>query len=302
MAHDTLILFPGALGDFLCLWPTLQILRARDRGRLAIVARTEVACLLSPNDFDFRSIDRREVADLFADSPLADETRALFAGFARIHTWMGFRHPGFAHRLQMATGGRASLHAFRGMHAGEHAASYYARCIGVAPEAIPLVPPDDARRWAEDLLTRRLRRAPVLAIHPGSGSPRKNWEGMAEIAQWWRTAKGSVVALAGPAEIESRVEIPNDAVLRSTPLDRVAAVLAATASYLGNDSGISHLAGLVGASGTVLFGPSDPLMWRPLGAGLRVLHAPTPCDHCGPERFCVHRLAIATVRDALTLS
>jgi ADP-heptose:LPS heptosyltransferase len=82
-------------------------------------------------------------------------------------------------------------------------------------------------------------------------------------------------------------------------LAQVAALLRCAALYLGNDSGISHLAGAVGTRGVVLFGPTDPRMWAPRGGRLRVLHAPDACGLCGPEVFCTHRLRPAAVVAAL---
>ena len=58
--------------------------------------------------------------------------------------------------------------------------------------------------------------------------------------------------------------------------------------------------GGIGARGVAVFGPTDPLQWRPLGEGIRVLHAPQPCRRCGADRFCTHRLAVADVVAALT--
>jgi ADP-heptose:LPS heptosyltransferase len=50
-------------------------------------------------------------------------------------------------------------------------------------------------------------------------------------------------------------------------------VLARAALFVGNDSGVSHLAGAVGAAGVVLFGPSDPRRWRPAAGRLVSLRA-----------------------------
>ena len=52
-----------------------------------------------------------------------------------------------------------------------------------------------------------------------------------------------------------------------------AALLAGAALYLGNDSGISHLAAAVGAPGVVLFGPTDARRWRPLSPAIVALQA-----------------------------
>jgi ADP-heptose:LPS heptosyltransferase len=48
----------------------------------------------------------------------------------------------------------------------------------------------------------------------------------------------------------------------SLPL--LAGILKHCDAYLGNDSGISHLAGACGIPLLVLFGPTDPTIWRPL--------------------------------------
>jgi len=41
--------------------------------------------------------------------------------------------------------------------------------------------------------------------------------------------------------------------------------------FLGNDSGPGHLAGTLGLPTLVLFGPTDPARWRPLGPRVRVI-------------------------------
>jgi ADP-heptose:LPS heptosyltransferase len=46
------------------------------------------------------------------------------------------------------------------------------------------------------------------------------------------------------------------------------------AAFVGNDTGPSHLAGIIGVPTVALFGPSNPLHWRPLGPAVRVIHSP----------------------------
>jgi heptosyltransferase-3 len=291
MADRTLVLFPGAVGDFLCALPALR--SARQNGApTTLVLRAELFPLLAPAEFDALSIDRREVADLFADGEVADTTRSLFGGHAMSHSWTGHGNEAFARRLRAATGGAVSMHRFRGMAPGEHASRYYARCLGVEPSPMRLEPPAAAERWARELWQTGDLPAAVLAVHAGSGSTRKSWQGMAAVAKEWRRRGGAVIAIAGPAE--SRVP-EADLLVRGEPLDRIAALLRRARFYLGNDSGISHLAGLVGTPGMALFGPSDPAIWHPLGGSVRVVHAPTPCPGCGPELFCAHRLPVERV-------
>jgi ADP-heptose:LPS heptosyltransferase len=57
----------------------------------------------------------------------------------------------------------------------------------------------------------------------------------------------------------------------NAPLLIVAALARRARGYLGNDSGLSHLAGLADVPTLALFGPTDPALWRPLGLRVRVL-------------------------------
>jgi ADP-heptose:LPS heptosyltransferase len=298
-AQRVLILFPGGLGDFLCCWTALQGLRAATGARLTVVAPGPWLDVLLPGDVQRLSIDRREVADLFAVGPIAPSTRELFGGHGRVESWTGHGNAVFARRLAEASGGRVAVHPFHGMRAGEHASAYFARCLGGVDIVPRLAVRSEAAEWIESWW--RAHRLPrhTLIIHAGSGSVRKNWEGFAAIATAWRAAHGAVVGLIGPAESDSPHGASLDAVLHHAPLDRVAALLARAERHLGNDSGISHLAGLVGARGAVVFGPTDHRTWRPLGDSLTVVASPDPCVDCGPDRLCAHRVPVERVWQAL---
>jgi heptosyltransferase III len=63
-------------------------------------------------------------------------------------------------------------------------------------------------------------------------------------------------------------------VSRGLPLPALARVLAKSAHHFGHDTGISHLAAAVGVPSTVLFGPTDPAIWAPLGGHVRIVCAP----------------------------
>jgi heptosyltransferase III len=67
-------------------------------------------------------------------------------------------------------------------------------------------------------------------------------------------------------------------VLDCAPLLAVARELQACAAYVGNDSGISHLAAAIGVPSVVLFGPTNPVVWRPLGPRVVILkQSDAPC-------------------------
>jgi ADP-heptose:LPS heptosyltransferase len=144
---------------------------------------------------------------------------------------------------------------------------------------------DDELR-ADDVLGQTgLAGRPFMIVHPGSGSLIKNWPGerFAEVVDWLRAREGiQTLLLAGPADddVIRRVATSLDRpvpVLKNGPLLTVAALMRRARLYLGNDSGLTHLAGLAGLPTLALFGPTDPALWLPLGPRVRALrHNPLP--------------------------
>jgi ADP-heptose:LPS heptosyltransferase len=67
-------------------------------------------------------------------------------------------------------------------------------------------------------------------------------------------------------------------VVRIEDLYSLARWLARARLYVGNDSGITHLAAAAGAPVLALFGPSDPEIWAPRGPNVRVARWRPPAD------------------------
>ena len=80
----------------------------------------------------------------------------------------------------------------------------------------------------------------------------------------------------GPAE--EGVTLPADAKVLSEPsLTALARCLTAARDYVGNDSGVTHLAAACGTRTTAVFGPTKPHVWAPRGAHVRAVRgAPWP--------------------------
>jgi heptosyltransferase-2 len=113
-----------------------------------------------------------------------------------------------------------------------------------------------------------------LAVHPGSGSRAKNWplERFTETASRLSPERPWLL-VAGPAEEELDAP-PGARLARNLPLRTLGALLARAGLFLGNDSGISHLAAACGTRTLALFGPTDPAQWAPVGPAVRTLRAP----------------------------
>ena len=103
------------------------------------------------------------------------------------------------------------------------------------------------------------------------------WPGFAALARRLRAAGLPLVALAGPADgpaVEALLEagaLEEEALARDWPLPEIAALLSLARAVVGNDSGPTHLAAAVGCPTVALFGPTDPAVWAPLGAHVRVV-------------------------------
>ncbi|MFI4987428.1 MAG: glycosyltransferase family 9 protein [Alphaproteobacteria bacterium] len=144
----------------------------------------------------------------------------------------------------------------------------------------------ERREIAAALASLGLAAAPargIVALHPGSGGAAKCWpaERFAALAAAASERSGMTpVFLVGPADGSVwralKSALPHSLVphaLVERPLREVLALLSLARAYVGNDSGISHLAARACPT-LALFGPSDPRVWHPLGQHVAVLRAP----------------------------
>lgn len=76
-----------------------------------------------------------------------------------------------------------------------------------------------------------------------------------------------------------------------SPLE-IAKALKSARLFVGLDSGLSHLASYCGVPTFVFYGPTDPLLWRPVGEAVFQLSLHLPCSPCFPqvcqERECLN--------------
>ena len=117
-----------------------------------------------------------------------------------------------------------------------------------------------------------------LAVHPGSGSAAKNWPADRFAALVQRHARDTRwLLVTGPAD-EGAADalrcLPGAVVAQELPLRELAALLAHAGLYVGNDSGVSHLAAATGVPTLALFGPTAPSTWAPVGPRVATLASP----------------------------
>ncbi len=238
-----LVIRPGAIGDFILSLPAIEYLRS-DAGYLELWCARQNTVLAGIADhstsIQSTGLDWIGLPGIDAPQPIL---RAL-ASFDEIISWYGSNRPEF----RMAVQGLPFrfLPALPPDGAAIHAADFYLAQVGGRGAAVPkLVFPPATGEFA--------------VIHPFSGSPRKNWplDRFRELAR--RLERHTAVRwCAGPTESLA------DAV-RFENLHELTGWLAGARLYVGNDSGISHLAAAAGAPVVALFGASDPVVWAPRG-------------------------------------
>jgi ADP-heptose:LPS heptosyltransferase len=81
-------------------------------------------------------------------------------------------------------------------------------------------------------------------------------------------------------------------------LRTLAALLRRGKCFIGNDSGITHLAAAVGTPSIALFGPTDPGVWGPRGENVSIIRGETDCSPCTPEtlRGCTRQRCLENIK------
>jgi heptosyltransferase-2 len=267
-------IFPGALGDWLLALPALRVVRERHAAApcTMVVADALRPLAVAAGVADATAaLEDAETARLFAGAELP----SWLAGHPVVYSWLGGGDPDARRRVARAAATSRFFPVVRGAGAS-HAATAYARAVGAPATPLALarlariVPPPSPR--ADALLAACHGR--VLAVHLGAGARAKRWDpaGFVQLAEAWRREGGAVVEIAGPAEA-GEPPVLGAPLARDWPLPDLAALLGRVALFVGHDSGVAHLAGAVDADGVVLFGPTDPARWRPLGRRLVALRA-----------------------------
>jgi heptosyltransferase-3 len=245
----TLLIRPGAIGDCILSLPALECLRGaytevwvpsavvpliRFAGRVRSIAST--------------GLDLLGLAGVEPPPPLIENLRE----FDSIFSWYGSNRPEFRDCVRALGLPVRFLDALPPADNRMHAADFFLAAAGCSGQAAaPRIPTPSAQR------------GDFTVIHPFSGGARKNWpiENYRELAQ---RLPIPVRWCAGPSEAL-------DEAVRFDDLYELGCWLATASLYVGNDSGITHLAAAVGTPVVALFGPTDPAIWGPRGERVRIL-------------------------------
>ena len=144
-----------------------------------------------------------------------------------------------------------------------HLAQYY--CSVIQSHFTITIPQNLA-----DCFPARTNEGKYALIHPGSGSFKKNYNplfyrDLANVLR--RSGYCKVGFIFGPVEDEkmNREDFTGEWIERPKDVDALAGLLSGASLYIGNDSGVSHLAGFVGIPTIALYKTTDPEIWGVLG-------------------------------------
>jgi heptosyltransferase-2 len=282
-----LVIRGGAIGDFILTLPAIRLLRENFPGAEIEILGYEHIIELARGRFyadATRSIEYGPMAGFFVpNSTLAPDLVAYFASFQQVISYLFDPDLFFENNLRRA-GVKNFLAAYAKIDDSEHAASQLARplqrmALFLEDVAARLHPSAADQTKAQEFLGDST--APLIAIHPGSGSPRKNWpaEKWAAVARWLRahTPQNRLLLIGGEADaaqlatVQAALGDTEILIAQHLPLPTVAAILERCHLFLGHDSGISHVAAAVETPSLLLFGPTDPAIWAPQNAGVKVL-------------------------------
>lgn len=272
-----LVLRGGALGDLIVTLPALALLRQKwPEAHIELAGNATAAALAVDAGLINRVYPQHEArwAALYGESPLPGDFSRDLADFDLVLNFWPDPEGDLQRRFPFRPGQIYLTGA--AMPAGAPASAHYRE---------PLRALDLTTDTAWHRLGRPSPDADLIAIHPGSGSPRKNWP----LAHWealcaWLVSeyRASLLIITGEAESTATTTTNGTAATalqrfgqpaHNLPLPVLVQQLSRCRFFLGHDSGISHLAAACGVPGLLLFGPTDPAMWAPPAPHVRTLKA-----------------------------
>ncbi len=241
-----LLIRPGAIGDVILSLPALEAVIAEDACRADYTEVWAPRAVLPLIRFADRT---RAIADTGLDLVGVVEgarlvamkvaIEAALAAFDSIYSWYGANRPEFREAVRHLP---FTFFAALPPPAG-----------GIPRIPVPEVPVQD-----------------FIVIHPFASSVSKRWP----MDRFRAVEKSLAASLGVPVKWTAGPEEPLEQAVRFDDLYELACWLAGARAYIGNDSGIAHLAAAVGTPVVAIFLSTDPRVWSPRGSAVAVVENP----------------------------
>ena len=271
-----LVIRGGAIGDFVLTLPALRLIReSLPEAHIEVLGYRPMIDLAQIAGYAdaVRSIEYSAMAGFFAPgSKLDAELEAYFASFSVVVSYL-FDPDGYFHSNLIRAGVETLIPCpYKIDENGGHAA----RQLAAPLESLALYLEDTAPVIAGE------NDGVVVAWHPGSGSPKKNWGAEKWIGVFEQLGVNQLLLVTGEAEEERLGEL--ETMLRAAGIgfesaraldfQQLVERLRGVRLLFGHDSGVSHLAAACGVPCVLIFGPTDPEVWAPQNEGVTVVRAP----------------------------
>ena len=286
---NLLIVHHGALGDVVATFPIITRLK-KNYGRTDILCQLklgELAQSLQVVDTHF-PLESAIFASLFTDNvdPMVKsilcsyEVVLLFSNSVQLESVIGNITEKQVYRISPKPGIKRDIHITD--YILSQLASYRPfGSIAARTSHSALLPPNHPDR--RDLHYDSLK----VVLHPGAGSIKKCWpvSNFINLASLLNLKGKQAVFVLGPAEHDmaealERQDEHKSNIFKIDNLIQLTSILKTAGGFVGNDSGVSHLAAFLGVPTVVVFGPSDPVIWRPTGRSVCLIRPDLDCQPC----------------------
>ncbi len=302
--HRGLILQPGAIGDCILTLPLAAYMKdALGLGGIDILGHTEYIGFLPGRSCvdGVRSIDSMDLHRLFAKTEkfeLKDRDPLInaFGDYACIATFLGEPNSNFEQNLIFTANCSHSAEVITlslkpPKDFSDHLAGFYIRQFieqsGFSLESWQIQTDDCLIKATKaDINTGRelLREIglgsgeKLIVIQPGSGGMKKCWhfDNFLAVAKELDSRGIEIIFLLGPAELDRFSDTKIKEIcsvgrcLTDLSLAQVLGLLSCVDGFIGNDSGITHLAAALGVRTYSIFGPTNPAVYKSIGPDVMV--------------------------------
>ncbi|EEF60448.1 glycosyltransferase family 9 protein [Pedosphaera parvula] len=277
-----LVIRGGAIGDFILTLPVLAALKQQFPAvHLEVLGYPNVAQLATYGNLvaNVKAIEGRDLASFFArDGVLPTELIGYFGQFDIIISYLYDPDQIFETNVGRCSGAQF----IAGPHRPDETQSLHATEVFLKPlERLAIFEADTVPRLeVSKAFETSTTTGRWLALHPGSGSDRKNWPEWKWVELIHHLVKSThlnLMIVGGEAERERlpRLAQPVPAtrlkLLQSVALPELAQWLASASGFVGHDSGISHLAAAVGVPSVILWGDTAEAVWSPRSKQITIL-------------------------------
>jgi len=309
--ENALVIRSGAVGDFIFTLPALAALRqASPNAHISVMGHPEMLALVDGRCYadDIYSIDKAEVATLFSKTAqVAPSLAHRLSQYDLIIAYLSDADGILRENLSSVCNGRVVLFSPILPENGQtHIVDHLLKPIkSIGIKVIDMCPvlrlsSEDCQagsRLLQDLGIDLNQN--IVAVHPGAGSPAKCWPAdryarlIDDLAAYC-----TVLVVTGPADSSTTETVlglvdHGDKIVRLERMSllTVTQALACCSAYIGNDSGITHVAAALEIPVVAIYGPTDPVLWGVLGKNVTILscHSRAMTD-----------LKVETARDAVT--